>query len=114
MILHREAEIRERAVDYFADAFSQGTSLVPLVIQAVERYGREGAYHLVGASPNLAHTDETIAWVIDELNREDAGQYENYAFNLTRVPASDELAGYDPATDADLYKYYLADEWQGD
>jgi hypothetical protein len=25
-----------------------------------------------------------------------------------------ELTSYDPAADADLCEYYLADEWQGD
>lgn len=91
-ILHADSRIRERAVHYFADSFSQDTSLVPLVIQAVERYGREDAYHLIGSSTSLAHTEETISWVVDELNREDAAQYENYAFNLTRV-----LCHADPA-----------------
>jgi hypothetical protein len=84
-ILHPDADIRERVVHYFAQSFSQDTSLVPLVIQAVERYGREGAYHLVGSSTDLVHTDETITWVVEELNREDADQFENYTFNLTRV-----------------------------
>lgn len=84
-VLDPDADIRERAVHYFADSFSQDTSVVPLVIQAVERYGRDEAYHLVGASTDLAHTDETISWVVDELDREDADQYENYTFNLTRV-----------------------------
>jgi hypothetical protein len=84
-ILHPDAEIRARTVHYFADSFSQDTSVVPLVIQAVEQYGREEAYHLIGASTELAHTDETISWVVDELDREDADKYENYTFNLTRV-----------------------------
>ena len=91
-ILHPDAEIRERAVHYFAESFSQDTSLVPLVIRAVERYGREGAYHLVGSSTDLAHTEETISWVLEELNREDANTFENYTFNLTRV-----LCHADPA-----------------
>jgi hypothetical protein len=71
-ILHPDSGIREQAVRYFAQGFSQDTSLAPLVIQAVERYGRENAYPLIGASTDLAHTDETIAWAVDELNREDA------------------------------------------
>ena len=91
-ILHPDAEIRERAIRYFDRSFSHDTSVVSLVIQAVERYGREGAYNLIGGCTDLAHTDETISWVIEELNRDDADQYENYAFNLTRV-----LCDADPA-----------------
>ena len=94
-ILHPDAEIRDRAVHYFANSFSQDTSIVPLVIQAVEQYGRKGAYQLVGASTELAHTDDSISWVLEELNREDANDYENYTFNLTRVlcQADPALAG---------------------
>ena len=91
-ILHPEADIRERAVGYFSRSYSQDVSIVPLVIEAVERYGREGAYHLVGASTDLRHTDETISWVIDELDDEQSDDYENYAYNLTRV-----LCHADPA-----------------
>ena len=84
-ILHPDVRIRERAIRYFAESFSQDVSVVPLVVQAVEQYGREEAYQLVGSSTDLAHTEETISWVVDELNREDADQYENYVFNLMRV-----------------------------
>ena len=41
-ILHPDADIRERAVRYFDDSFSRDVSVMPLVIEAVERYGREG------------------------------------------------------------------------
>jgi hypothetical protein len=91
-ILDPDAEVRERAVWYFSDSFSEDATLFPLVIEAVERYGREGSYHLVGSCTQLVHTEESISWVVDELDREDADQYENYAFNLTRV-----LCHADPA-----------------
>jgi hypothetical protein len=91
-ILHPDARIRERAARYFASSFSQDTFIVPVVIQAVERYGRKGAYQLVGASTELAHTDDSISWVVEELNRADADEFENYTFNLTRV-----LCQADPA-----------------
>jgi hypothetical protein len=28
------------------------------------------------------------------------------------IVAGEDIAGYDPAQDVDLYEYYLADEWQ--
>jgi len=59
-ILHPQLEIRQRAVGYFSERYSEDESVVPLVIQAVERYGREDAYHLVGGSVDLRHTEETI------------------------------------------------------
>ena len=35
-ILHSEVRIRERAIRYFAESFSQDISIAPLVIRAVE------------------------------------------------------------------------------
>src|SRR5689334_6536413 len=39
-ILHPDIDIRDRAVLYFAKSFSTDTSIMPLVIKAVETYGR--------------------------------------------------------------------------
>ena len=85
-ILHPEIEIRNRATRYFAKSFSSDRSIMPLVIKAVETYGRENeAYRLIGLSRDLPQTDDTIAWVIDELNSESCDKYENYAYNLSLV-----------------------------
>jgi hypothetical protein len=91
-IMHPQLEIRQRAVRYFRVCHSEDEGVVPLVIQAVERYGREDAYHLVGGSVDLRHTEETISWVIEELQDPDAERYENYVFNLNRL-----LCHADPA-----------------
>ena len=39
---------------------------------------------------------------------------EGYRTEVVTVMISpgDDIAGYDPAKDVDLYEYYLADEWQ--
>src|SRR5262245_12752055 len=85
-ILHPDIEIRDRAVSYFAKSFSTDSSLMPLVIKAVEPYGRQNdAYRLIGASRELPQTEGTIAWVIDELNAEPTATFENYAYNLSMV-----------------------------
>ncbi len=85
-ILHPDVEIRDRAVSYFAKSFSTDTALMPLVIKAVETYGRHNdAYQLIGASRELPQTEDTIAWVIDELNAEATATFENYAYNLSMV-----------------------------
>jgi len=91
-ILHPQLEIRQRAVRYFSVCRSEDEDVVRLVIQAVERYGRDDAYHLVGGSVDLRHTEETISWVIEELQDPNAERYENYVFNLNRV-----LCHADPA-----------------
>jgi hypothetical protein len=85
-ILHPDLEIRDRAVSYFARSFSADTSLMPLVIKAVETYGRQNdAYRLIGAARELPQSEGTIAWVIDELNAEATATFENYAYNLSMV-----------------------------
>ena len=91
-ILHSDLEIRQRAIRYFSGSFSTDPSVMPLVIKAVETFGRQDAYHLIGLSRHLPQTEATISWIIDELNDETSDQYENYAYNLSMV-----LVNADPA-----------------
>lgn len=91
-ILDADLEIRQRAINYFAKPYSMDLSIMPLVIKAVEMFGRQDAYHLIGLSRDLPQTEETIAWIIDELNNEQSNQYENYTYNLSMV-----LVKADPA-----------------
>jgi hypothetical protein len=85
-ILHPDIEIRDRAASYFGKAFSSDLTIMPLVIKAVETYARQNdAYRLIGASRDLQQSEDTIAWVIDELNEESCDKYENYAYNLSMV-----------------------------
>jgi hypothetical protein len=91
-ILHPDPELRDRAIGYFAKSYSPDLSIMPVVIQAVETYGRHNAYRLVGLARNLQQTEATVGWVIDELNDEQCDQYESYAYNLSRL-----LVKADPA-----------------
>ncbi|MBI3463537.1 MAG: SEC-C domain-containing protein [Planctomycetes bacterium] len=82
-ILRPELDVRVRAIAYFAKSFSTDRSIMPLVIQAVETYGREDAYQLIGSARDLPQTEQTIAWFLDELNNEQSSQFENYTYNLS-------------------------------
>ena len=84
-ILDTHLEIRQRAVRFFAKSFSTDTSVMPLVIKAVETFGKEDAYNLIGLSRDLPQTEDTIDWIIDELNDSQSDQYENYTYNLSMV-----------------------------
>jgi hypothetical protein len=110
-ILHADIEIRDRATSYFSKSFSSDLTIMPLVIKAVETYGRQNdAYRLIGAAKDLPQTEETITWVIDELNGESCDSYENYAYNLSMV-----LLAADPVLllprEADILeaRHFLAD-----
>src|SRR5947209_6820003 len=91
-ILHDDPAIRDRATSYFARSYSDDVSIMAQVIRAVETYGRQGAYRMIGLSRDLRQTEESITWVIDELNDEPSGGYEDYAYNLSMV-----LVEADPA-----------------
>ena len=84
-ILDADLEIRQRAIRFFAKSYSTDLTVMPLVIKAVETFGKRDAYHLIGLSRDLPQTEQTIAWIIDELNKEQSDQYENYTYNLSMV-----------------------------
>ena len=90
-ILHPDPAVRDRAVSYFAKSSRPDPTIMPLVIRAVETYGRTDAYRVIGLSRDLPQSEESVTWVIDELNAEPSDQYESYAYNLSMV-----LAGADP------------------
>src|ERR1019366_4556560 len=91
-ILHPDLEIRARATRYFPIAYSPDPANMPLVIKSVKQYGKQDAYRLIGLSRDLGQTEDTVAWVIDELNDESCNKHENYAYNLSMV-----LVKADPA-----------------
>jgi hypothetical protein len=91
-ILHPDPEIRDGATSYFAKSYSHDTSIMAQVIKAVESHGRQDAYRLIGLSRDLRQTEESVAWVIGELNDEQSDKYENYTYNLSMV-----LVEADPA-----------------
>jgi hypothetical protein len=84
-ILYADPDIRDRAVSYFAKSSAPEPDVMPLVIRAVETYGRQDASRLIGQSRDLAQAEDTIAWVFNELNEEDCDQHEDYAYNLSMI-----------------------------
>jgi hypothetical protein len=82
-ILHPQEDVRLTAVGYFSDAFSNDLTVMPLVIQAVEKYGRETAFRILRDAERLPQTKDSIRWLSDELRRgydtRDVAQ-DNYRF----------------------------------
>ena len=68
-ILHPDEEVRVTAVSYFSGSFSQDETIMPLVIQAVETYGREKAFRILRAAESLTQTHATAEWLVRELRR---------------------------------------------
>ena len=66
-ILHPESDIRPMAVSYFADSQSSDPEVMPLVIEAVEKYGRDSSFRLLRDAERLVQTTATLDWLINEL-----------------------------------------------
>jgi hypothetical protein len=69
-ILHPNEDVRLAAVDYFSDAYSEDQTVMPLVIEAVEKYGRDCAFRILRDVERLPQTKETIQWLANELRRD--------------------------------------------
>ncbi len=80
-ILHPEEEIRVTALAYFTERHNQDETVMPLVIEAVQKYGRDTAFTILRRADSLTQTEATVEWLVDELSRnvdlEDVGN-DNY------------------------------------
>src|ERR1700722_4121441 len=66
-ILHAAKEVRSACLRYFAECFSRDQTVMPVVIEALQRHGRTTAFRYINFIANLAQTEETIRWVVSEL-----------------------------------------------
>ena len=68
-ILHPEQHVRNAAVYYFSRSFCRDKDILPLVIQAIEKYGNDEAFQAYSFLKNLGHTDESVRWVVGRLKK---------------------------------------------
>lgn len=67
-ILHPEAAVRLTALMYFAESHSADDSVMPVVIEAVEKYP-PNAFEMLRHAERLPQRPATIDWLIDQLRR---------------------------------------------
>src|SRR6185312_7614131 len=67
--LHADQDMRDEAVYYFANSHSSDPTLMPLVIQAIEKHGFENAFSSYSFLKEIVQTDETVRWLIQQLDR---------------------------------------------
>jgi len=87
-ILHPDLDVRDAAIRYFDSSTAPDQTLMPLAIQAIEKYGRTTAFLYTHYLNRLPQTEQTVAWVVAELQRESQGPpEEHYAYflNLSRL-----------------------------
>ena len=81
-ILHSDRQVREAAVYYFARSYSPDPTIMPLAIQAIERHGQD-AFETYSFLTQLAQSEQTVAWLIREIERVGEVQREtHYATSL--------------------------------
>ncbi len=84
-ILHPTEEIRRNALSYFSRSFTEDTDVMPLVIEAVKKYGPVTSVRILQSADVLPQTEATIQWLADELSKEwDLAEInqDNYCFTL--------------------------------
>jgi hypothetical protein len=87
-ILNPEEEVRVAAVSFFSDSFSPDETVMPLVVQAVERYGRQTAFRTLRSAERLPQVPATVDWLFHELRRdEDLADFDhdNYRFAVALI-----------------------------
>jgi hypothetical protein len=94
-IVHPERLVRDAAVRYFAQAFSDDPTVMPLAIKAVETHGWADAFEFSWEIGHLAQTEETLVWLMDQLGRQ--GVPRTGKDNALCLRLSDMIARADPS-----------------
>jgi hypothetical protein len=66
-LLHEDSEVREAAVAYFGDCWSRDPDIMPLVLEACDRFGTEGDVRALSLGHRFALTEETLDVVLGHL-----------------------------------------------
>ncbi len=86
-ILHADREVRFAALQYFGQSCSRSTAVMPVVIEAFERWGFSEAFVHNFPIADLAQTEQTIAWTIEQLQRFSGHDEtdDNHRYHLSRL-----------------------------
>ena len=128
-LLHADSDVRFAALHYFADCHSPNTTVMPAVIEALERFGRIRAFHYSFSIAALAQTEPTIRWAVEELKTQPRRTEEErqYLRNVSRLlcrsdprlvqPCAEDVlasAGFDPEHREDLSRRLRLLTWDGE
>lgn len=106
-ILHPHTAVRLAAIRYFVDSHDRSPSVLPAVIQAMQRYPAD-AQELVEAAETLPHSRSSVQWILNQMHKpwDPANRmHANYRFALTlsllQAPPEMLLARRQDILDAD-------------
>jgi len=81
-----DKDVRFAALQYFANSYSRNPAIMPDVIKLLERLGPKDAFAYSFPISDLAQTDETITWAVQQLQNvstnEDAGDFARHIERL--------------------------------
>ncbi|MCU1295713.1 MAG: preprotein translocase subunit SecA [Bryobacterales bacterium] len=66
-LLHSDVDVRFAALHYFAEAHSPDPSVMQVVIDALDRYGRTTAFRFLNPITLLTQSQSTVRWAVEEL-----------------------------------------------
>lgn len=66
-VLHADIDVRFAALHYFADCYSPNPTVMPVVIEALGRFGHTKTFRFTHPVAVLAQTEPTIRWAVEEL-----------------------------------------------
>jgi len=86
-ILHPDIDVRFAALYYFAESFSPNPTVMPVVIEALERFGRTKTFRFSHPIVHLVQTETTIRWAVKELKTQPHGNEDerNYLHHISRL-----------------------------
>ena len=93
-ILHPEQSVRDAAVHCFADALSPDPSIMPVAVQAIQTYGWADAFEFVSQLADLAQTEDTFLWFVEELEKAGRPRTEsegNHCLRLSSLIAKSDV-----------------------
>ncbi len=70
-ILHPDRNVRDAAAMYFSRSFCRDPSILPVAIQAIEKYGWDEAFLVPTVVEGLPLSEETLPWVLNQLQQDD-------------------------------------------
>jgi hypothetical protein len=86
-IFHADVDVRFAALHYFADCYSPDPTVMPVAIEAIERFGRTKAFRFIHPIAYLAQTEPTIHWAVQELKTQPRHSEDerNYVDHICRL-----------------------------
>jgi hypothetical protein len=88
-LLHEDRFIRDAAVEYFSDSWSRDPDLIPMLLDARERFGDQEGIHALNVAYRFSQTESSLDRVLEHLAKsEDEATIRNLNAVIAEAPAA--------------------------